>query len=360
MATVTFQPLSILQETLNQNPGQQPAPAVPSLNPNQAQDGAAPQDTVILTGKIAEAQINGQNANGSQFQETAMFFAAQEIFIGQGGQGTNAPEVPPVFLGQEQPTRTSQTPPQAAGPGATPAETADPAIAAAIAANTQGAGNTANPADQAAGVANTPQQELQQLDQTLQQLGINPQSITLFNRMAMLLYAKDPAALRVLVQALQGAAQPAGQGGANNSATQATTQTQAQALPQNSGQAPPANQAQVQAQLQLADSAPAQNQGANTAGGATVDFVAAQLTFNEVQETIQENAAPNQGGQANTPANNSGNTGSAGNARQANGAAIQYEALQLNFAEVAIQEFLPGNGTNANASEQGQALNVTA
>ncbi len=55
--------------------------------------------------------------------------------------------------------------------------------------------------------ADTPLAELAQLDRTLQQIGIDPQSISLFNRMAMLLYANDPAALKMLVQTLQSGAQ---------------------------------------------------------------------------------------------------------------------------------------------------------
>jgi hypothetical protein len=38
-------------------------------------------------------------------------------------------------------------------------------------------------------------------------IGVNPQSISVFNRIAMLLYANDPAALRMLVQTLQKGAQ---------------------------------------------------------------------------------------------------------------------------------------------------------
>ena len=46
----------------------------------------------------------------------------------------------------------------------------------------------------------------------LQQLGINPQSISLFNRLALLLYANDPAALQQFVQQLQQGAQEVGEG----------------------------------------------------------------------------------------------------------------------------------------------------
>jgi len=358
MATVTFQPAAVLLDTPTESLGQPSAPTASVANPEQAQGGPAPQDTVVLTGKVSETQLNGEY-NGSQFQQTALYFAAQEIFIGQGGPAAGAPQAPPAAPAQTQAQAAPQTPgapqenAQAAAPGTTPPNAANPAIAAAIAANTQSSTDPATGADAAGGTATTPQQQLQQLDQALQQLGVNPQSISLFNRMAMLLYANDPAALRVLVEALQGAAQQNGQGGANSAATNNAALNQA--LLQNSGQAPPANQDQIQAQPQAA--APTQNQAqpTSTAGGAAFEVVAAQLSFTEVQGTIQENGAASQAGQNNaTP-----DTATTGAPTQANSAAVQFEKLQLSFTEIAVQNFGPGTGVNS-ASGNGQALNVTA
>lgn len=113
-----------------------------STNASQAQGAPVPQDTVTLAGQTAQ------------------------------GQGMNNQPNPPTFA-----------PPglQLAGTNAT----------------TQG--TNARPQD----AQQTQQQELAQLDQTLQQLGIDPQSIGLFNQLALLAFANDPAALQQFVQQLQ-------------------------------------------------------------------------------------------------------------------------------------------------------------
>ena len=221
MGALTIQPLSVLQETVNENPAQQSAPSVPSPDSNLAQSGGAPQDTVILTGKGAETQLSGGGSGGSQSQQAALFFAAQNIFLGQGSQDENR---------SPQQVQAPPIPNQAKTPGA-------PQQAAA----SESDDSSSN------GSSATPQQQLATLDQTLQRLGINPQSISLFNRMELLLYASDPAALRVLVQGLQGGAQQQGQGSAAN-------QTQAAAQLQSTVQASGAS-AQDSASTQFAQSA---------------------------------------------------------------------------------------------------------
>ena len=175
----------------------------PPANATPAQDPGL-QDVVTLTGRTAE---NGQTqtANDStQFGETAAFFFAERHSFraanGSGGSQTaQAPGVPelPVKLTSSVPNPQSSRTPSAAN---------DPAQGAAksVAANH----STLSAASQSAPtVSNTPLAELAQLDHTLQQIGIDPQSISLFNRMAMLLYANDPAALKMLVQTLQSDAQ---------------------------------------------------------------------------------------------------------------------------------------------------------
>jgi hypothetical protein len=74
---------------------------------------------------------------------------------------------------------------------------------AAVAAN---AAATASPAS----ASNTApaQQTLQQLDRALQQLGIDPQSLSLISRGGMLNWINDPAALRQIVQNVRSAANP--------------------------------------------------------------------------------------------------------------------------------------------------------
>jgi hypothetical protein len=103
----------------------------------------------------------------------------------------------------------------AQGPPPTPTLTAGSvnatSVAVAIAAvqpstSASTAGAAANTASSAAtGSAGTtpaaaPQETLQQLDQELQRLGINPQDISLLNRMSLLLWVNDPVALRQFVQ----------------------------------------------------------------------------------------------------------------------------------------------------------------
>jgi hypothetical protein len=208
MGALTIQPLSVLQETVNENPAQQSAPSVPSPDSNLAQSGGAPQDTVILTGKGAETQLSGGGSGGSQSQQAALFFATQNIFLDQGSQDENR---------SPQQVQAPPIPNQAKTPGA-------PQQAAA-----SGPGDSSSNGSSA-----TPQQQLATLDQTLQRLGINPQSISLFNRMELLLYASDPAALRVLVQGLQGGAQQQGSA-ASSAANQTQAAEQLQSTVQTSG-----------------------------------------------------------------------------------------------------------------------------
>jgi len=357
MASITFLPGSVPIETLNGSPGQQNATGAPTTNPNQAQNAPAPQDTVVLTGKVSEAALNGENPNGSQFQEMPLFFAARGIFLGAGNAAPGAPQAP-----QAPPAVSAQTGAPAI-PAAAPANSADPAIAAVIAANSQppaNSGGTSNPG----GAVGTPQQQLAQLDQTLQQLGINPQTLSLADRMGMLLYANDPAALRVMVQEIQSSPQQAGEATANAPAVnQGASQVQAQALLQTSGQAPPANPAQAQVSTQLAAAAQVQNQNTNSPGGASIELATAQFALNQTPASFQENNAANQNAGTNQTAANSTavNSAAVNTNAQSNNATFEFERLQFSFSEIANQasEFANQNGAPDSAS-QGQTLNVTA
>lgn len=359
MASIAFQPGTAPIEALTGSPGQQPAPGAPTTDANQAQNAPAPQDTVVLTGKISETVLNGENQNGSQFQEAAIFFSVREMFIGQGNSAPGAPQPqpPPQIGAQPQPPQEPQ-PAQPANVQATPANNADPAIAAAVAANAQAGGSPVQPSG--AGPS-TPQQQLQQLDQTLKQLGINPQSISLFNRMAMLLYANNPAALRVMVEEIQGAAKQGAAAGANGgTGNQQPAQAQVQASLQSSGQAPPANPTQAQIQPQAAAPAPAQVQNSNSAGGAPIELAIAQLTINETPVSVQDNGAANQASHANQSAANNANAAETANAAS-NNATVQFERLQITFSEAAVQQSQPaGQNGASNSNSQGQLLNITA
>lgn len=189
--------------------------AGPQASATPAQDPSR-QDVVTLVCRTAK---NGQTRTGkdAQFGEaTAFFLAERQSFRAANGSGggqmaqtPSAPELP-VKL-----TTGGQARHNAAANGIDSGE--NQAAAAVNAPEQDGAGgNTANlgtntaisaASRPATSSSDTPLAELAQLDRTLQQIGIDPQSISLFNRMAMLLYANDPAALKILVQTLQSGAQ---------------------------------------------------------------------------------------------------------------------------------------------------------
>ncbi|HEY7826148.1 MAG TPA: hypothetical protein VIC00_04945, partial [Candidatus Acidoferrales bacterium] len=243
---------------------------------------------------------------------------------------------------------------------------------AANAQNAQAVNAAALPAASAlAGSTNsTQQQELAQLDQILQRMGVDPQSISIFNQLAMLLYVNDPVALQQFISALQGAVpqsaiQPA-------AAVAAAGAAQTQALAQNP--APPSTAPQTAGQT------PAANQGQQQAGnGTAVEALAFQATFAEVQVAPAGNGATNQGtvhshgahhhhGRGNSAAANA-NTGNVqGNQENSNaqngGYTLQFQELQLSFAAIGIEggtsQAKPLTRAAAAGGGQGQALNVVA
>ena len=234
MAAAAFSLATIQDAFQLADAAQQQAPATATpVNANQAQGAPAPADTVTLTNQAAGGQLAGQDPNAGQFDPPA-FVGAAGLFFGAAGAQRNAeanfqitPALP-ILLPEAQNAPAAGT---ANGAGA-PANQNPPANAPANAANAAAAGAGADAAnaagaDDPAATANAPQLELQQLDQTLLQLGVNPQSIPIANQLAMLVYANDPAALELLVQALQTTSTQQGtaQGGANTAATQGILQT---------------------------------------------------------------------------------------------------------------------------------------
>jgi hypothetical protein len=217
MAAISFPLAAVFQETTGGTPAQQAVTFTTPINPNQAQGAPAPQDTVTLTGQASQGQQAQQNPQQPQaFQGTVLVVAEAQVQVfAQGNAGANNAQQTP----EGQPT--AQVP--------TPTQTQNTAVGLA-------ARNAANGGNAPAG-ATSSQQELQQLDQTLQQLGINPQSISLFNRLALLLYANDPAALQQFVQQLQQGAQDVGEGNAlaSSPATLSAAQPQNTTSAQNAG-----------------------------------------------------------------------------------------------------------------------------
>ena len=190
MAAVAFQ-LTIAQETFTPAAAPQPAPAQPPADANEAQGAPTPEAIVPLATQVAEGQQAQQNANPGQNQ-LAAFFLADAV-----GFNPN-----PDAAAQDRPAAANTVAIQAQNTNGTAGQAVQTATA------------NANPGAPAA--VQTPAEELTQLDQTLQSIGVNPQGISLFSRMAMLLFANNPAALRLLIQNLQQATQGAGGTGQAN------------------------------------------------------------------------------------------------------------------------------------------------
>jgi hypothetical protein len=318
---------------------QQQAPAATTpVNANQAQGAPAPADTVTLTNRSSEGQLGGQDANPGR-SDRAVFFGSAALMIGENRAQQNgqpkSQQVPslPVLLPQLEPQNA---------PAAAPANTADPAAnqsstanAGADAANTAGSANAADPAPDSAAV--TPQQQLQQLDQTLLQLGVNPDSIPIFNRMAMLLYANDPAAVQMLVHALQTAAAQQGSAltGANPPAN--TNAAATQSLLQSAAQPPQGQPSQEPA------GAPAQNT-AVPQPAPQIEVLVAQINFTGAQASL-----PTQ--PAQVAASQSMAASGANMPTLSNPLSVQVEELQVAIQAVEIQ-----TPEQPNAA----ALNVTA
>jgi hypothetical protein len=110
------------------------------------------------------------------------------------------------------------------------------ATAVAVAANAAQPAPGINPANAAANSPSSaaetsasvmaPEETLQQLDQELQRLGINPQDISLMNRMSLLLWVNDPVALRQFVQGMQPSALTAAANAATNASSAQTSAAQ--------------------------------------------------------------------------------------------------------------------------------------
>jgi hypothetical protein len=358
MAVISFSLTAVAQDVFQfaDAAQQQAPPTATPVNANQAQGAPAPADTVTLTNRAAEGQQSGQDPNPGRFDRAA-FLASAGLSIG----ANRAPADPQPNSQQAPPLPVLLPDLQPEGPAAAvPANTADAAANQNLSANAAAnAPNSANVAAAAADGANAadappdaaavgPQQQLQQLDQSLLQLGINPQSIPLANRMAMLLYANDPAALQLLVQALQTAAtqQAGSQTGADtaatgNAATQALLQTAAQS---NHGQPAP-----TQPIAPVTDAAPST---AASQAAPQFELLAAQIDFAGVQITS-----------LNQPPQSAANQSSAANPAstpaQPNPLSVQIEELQIAIQSVEIQ---PGEAANtpAQTSSRGNALNVTA
>ncbi|HTZ75411.1 MAG TPA: hypothetical protein VMB47_15925 [Candidatus Aquilonibacter sp.] len=234
--------------TVAQPPTPIPAQTGVTAGPQAAVSGgqtAQQADSVTLTGRTAESQQNGNGKdNGAQMGEASVFFFAErQSFRAANGSGGNqtastAPSLPVKIAdeatltgGKAAAASNTQTIPATNQETAGPSNSVDETAATAATAAPSPSATTTNSTTNGSGAADTPIAELAQLDNTLQQMGIDPQSISLFSRMAMLLYANDPAALRVLVQTLQNGADQLTSAAQSGQAVNSATNGQGPAAP---------------------------------------------------------------------------------------------------------------------------------
>lgn len=199
---------------------------------------SAPADTVSISGYVSHASSRSTAASLPAQPTPTSQPIANQLIAAPANTATTAASIP-----------------------AAPTSTADSV------AITGGAASTAPAAIQGLVLAGSSQasqqQELAQLDQLLQQLGVDPNSIPLSDQLNMVLYLNDPSALAQLVQSLGQVVQiPPQENVANSGAIQAEVQ------------APPAGNS--------ATSANASNSSTTAAGGFTAQFQEFQLSLQAI------------------------------------------------------------------------------
>lgn len=273
--------------------------ATVTIQLNAAQAEPAPQDFVTLSARLSDLPGARRDPHWSPYDRAG--------FSSEGGR-TQAGSSQSVS-DREAPVASSQS-------------TQSQATAAAGLQGTDAAtSNTSNPS--------TPAQQLSQLDRTLQELGIDPQSISLFHRMAMLLYANNPAALKDLVQQLPKAAELlTSQASSLNSANQFQPQT--------------------------TDQIQTQNAASSTVG---IKVAAAQFSLTEVQGMFPGTGSQAQGSPADQPAD--GNS-AASATTQTGGVTIRLEELQISLTRPGGQASEPVTISVGSSNPNRNSLDVTA
>lgn len=318
------------------------APAAPS--------DATQQDTVTLSGKspATRSQTSSQNfvpaaavallaheftfpPNDSEDGAGAFGSASSTSAVALSNQTTVAQEPPPApILAQRSVNATAV---------ATGANAAQPASGTNRA---NAAANSANSLPSVSASALAPEETLQQLDQELQRLGINPQDISLMNRMSLLLWVNDPVALRQFVQGMQ----PSAVSSEKNTATNASN-AQTSTAQFGAGSSATANQgasaAAIQSETVLSQ---AQNPSAAT-------------THAQTQSSVPE-ANQNSAVALSSSAESGGSSGSANPPQQQTAAAVL--ALQQLQASLGFGgQAAPGaNAGGGNVQAQGQFVNISA
>ena len=315
-----------------------------------APSDATQQDTVTLSGTAptTRSQPTAQN-----FVTTAAFtLLAHEYTFppndSENGASTTGAASSNATGAPAEQTTVAQEPPPA--PILTQASVNATAVAvAAVAAQPTTAGNPANAATTAANSApgggasaSTPQETIQQLDQELQRLGINPQDISLMNRMSLLLWVNDPVALREFVQGMQASAVSAETKSAAN-----TPDSQTNAAQSGAGVGGNANAGAGGLAIQPAA---LQNQ----------DESQIAITTQVQSQILTQQASQNSGGAATGSVGTGASPGSANAPQQQSVAAVlQLQQLHASLA-AAGQDTQGGFYGSAISQTPGELLNISA
>jgi hypothetical protein len=285
------------------------SPVVPARGVSAAPAPNVEQDTVSLSG-TRPSQQQQQSASSRGNAQPAAFELLSQTTTFPPSQNTAAAATPPSIQNN------------ASTVAAAPAAQTTAGIQSPAATATANA--AANATAVGASSAAPAQQTLQQLDRVLQQLGIDPQTLSLISREGMLNWVNDPAALRQIVQNVQAAASSSQQNAAVGSANPAQSTAQ-KAIAS-------ANQNQIQSpQTQNLSQAPAEE--TNPASGSSSAASCANTNaLNQSAATAQQNAT----------------------------AVMQFQRLQDSLAPSGPAETQPATTPSGTTTSQGQLLNVSA
>src|SRR5271170_440898 len=243
------------------------SPVLPARGISAAPAANPLQDTVSLSGTLLPQQRQQTAPSGGSAQPATFALLTQTTTF-PPSQNTAAASATPPTIQNNAPAAAAAPPAQATAgsqsPVATATANADPTVMTPSASSTAPA-----------------QQTLQQLDRVLQQLGIDPQTLSLISREGMLNWVNDPAALRQIVQNVQAAASTSQQNGAVGAANPTRSAAQASVAS--------ANQNQIQSQTLSQPQAAAQE--TNSASGSTSTASSANTNaLDQSAATAQQNA----------------------------------------------------------------------
>src|SRR5580704_4056394 len=259
-----------------------PSPVLPARGVSTAPPPTPVQDTVSLSGTLLPQQRQ-QNAPSAGNAQPATFTLLTQTTTFPASQN-DATATPPTIQSNA-PTVAVAVPAQA------PVATQSPVAKAPASANATATAVTASSAAPA-------QQTLQQLDRVLQQLGIDPQTLSLISREGMLNWVNDPAALRQIVQKVQAAANRSQQNAAVGSAkpAQTTAQLAIASANQNNQIQSPQTQNQPQASAQETSQVSASSAAASNNNTNALDQSAATAQQNATAvaqfQKLQDSLAP--------------------------------------------------------------------